>query len=247
MSEARLDFITWKSTPRVQGVFSLKNPQWNPSAEIPGLNLGYNTIEEDSITQRNRALWLEAAGAKPEKTSWGIQIHKNHVQVVEKAGVFPNTDALVTNVPGFSLGVFVADCAAILLADKQAGVIGAVHAGWKGAVAGVLPNAVEEMRKLGAKTSKMEAFVSPCISKEKFEVGEEVAVQFPESVTDRSYQKPHIDLKKFVVDQLLDEGVPETAIKSDPGCTFSEADRFYSFRREKKKSGRMMALITLKK
>ncbi len=245
MSE--FDHISWNPAPEVKAAFSLKNPKWNTGSKIPGLNLGYNTSEDDAITTENRTAWIMSAGADPKLTSWGIQVHQNHVQIVEQPGVFPNTDALVTNKPGYSLAIFVADCAAVLLADPQAGVIGAAHAGWKGAVADIVPRTIAEMISLGAKAESLQAFISPCISQAKFEVGDEVAQQFPAQFVDTSREKPHVNLKGFVEHQLKEAGLLDSSIEVAVGCTVSDAHAFYSFRREKDRSGRMMALITLEK
>lgn len=241
------DHISWNPAPEVRAAFSLKNREWNADSNIPGLNLGYNTSEDDAITTANRNTWIKASGADPKLTSWGIQVHQNHVQVVDQPAVFLNTDALVTNKPGYSLAVFVADCAAVLLADSEAGVIGAAHAGWKGAVADIVPRTISEMVKLGAKAERLKAFVSPCISQANFEVGVEVAKQFPPQFVDSSKEKPHVDLKGFVKHQLLEAGLQDSAIEAADGCTVTDANSHYSFRREKERSGRMMALITLNK
>ena len=240
------EHISWKPAAGIEAAFSLKNPRWNTDSHIPGLNLGYNTSEDDAITTRNRLEWIKSAGGRPELTSWGIQVHQDNVQLVNEPGVFPNTDALVTKRSGHSLAIFVADCAAVLLADSEAGVIGAAHAGWKGAVADIVPKTVVAMEKLGAQPSRIKAFISPCISLAKFEVGEEVADRFPEQFADRSRTKPHVDLKGFVMQQLLDAGLSTEAITLSKECTVGDPKAFYSFRREKQQSGRMMALITLK-
>ncbi|MCH8558268.1 MAG: polyphenol oxidase family protein, partial [Balneolia bacterium] len=118
---------------------------------------------------------------------------------------------------------------------------------WKGAVADIVPRTIAEMVKLGAKAERLEAFISPCISQARFEVGLEVAEQFPARFVDNSREKPHVDLKGFVNQQLLDAGLAGSSITLSEGCTMSKPDAYYSFRREKQQSGRMMALITIKK
>lgn len=244
-SFSSVDTLDWQPHPRVKAVFSLKNPRFREDAAIPGLNLGYNTPEQDEITKANREQFFRACGADPAKTSWGLQVHGARVQRVTKPGVYPDTDALVTSVPGFALGVFVADCAAVLLADPEAGVIATAHAGWKGAVAGILPETIRVMETAGARAEKLRAFVSPCISAARFEVGEEVAAQFPEAFVDRNRSRPYVDLKGFVVHQLLEAGLVKDAIRIADGCTMGDAERFYSYRRDGAKSGRMMGLIQL--
>ncbi|MCH8567984.1 MAG: peptidoglycan editing factor PgeF [Balneolales bacterium] len=241
----QFDHIVWQDNSRFKACFSKVNPAHQASVNVKGLDLGYNTIEKDEITQRNREEWIRCCGAKVEHASWGIQVHGNRVQQVDTPGIFPATDAMVTNKPGIALAVFVADCAGVLLADPDAGVIATAHAGWKGAAADIVNETIREMEKLGANPARMKAFVSPCISFENFEVGEEVAVQFPEEVVDRSYLKPHINLKEFVRMQLLAAGLPEGEISVHPDCTFVNED-YFSYRRQKEKSGRMMGIIFLK-
>jgi len=241
------EHILWKNSQKVKALFSLKNPDYQPEATLPGLNLGYNTAEPQKNTEQNLTDWLVFAGADPEKTALGRQIHKTHIETVKTGGWYADKDGFVTKTPGVSLGIFVADCGGILLADEKNGVIGACHAGWKGAVAGVVQKTVKAMLQSGAERSSIEAFISPCISTKKFEVGEEVATQFPEAFIDHSYAKPHVDLKGYIKDCLIKSGVQDKYITKAEGCTMSDAQSFYSYRREKDKSGRMMALITLKK
>lgn len=246
LTESGISRLVWKDSPKVHATFSLKNPELNPDRPIPGLNLGYNTTEPDAITTANRRRWLQAAGADPERTSWGIQVHGTHIEKADAPGVYPDTDGLICTTPGHSIGIFVADCAAVLLCDEQRGIIAAAHAGWKGAAAGIVPKIVEQMMASGAVAKHIEAFVAPCISQDSFEVGEEVAARFPEAYVSRRAPKPHVDLKGFIIHQLKEKGLPDARIARTSFCTMNDSRRFYSFRREAGQSGRMMALITLK-
>ena len=246
LTESGISRLIWKDSPNVRALFSLKNPEFNGHRPIPGLNLGYNTPAPDAITQENRQFWLRAAGADPARTSWGIQVHGTNIEEVHSPGVFPDTDGLICTQAGHSIGIFVADCAAVLLCDEQRGIIAAAHAGWKGAAAGIVAKTVEKMMAYGARPGHLEAFISPCISQANFEVGEEVARRFPETFVDRSYPKPHVDLGGFIGFQLQEKGVFEKHITRAEGCTMNDGGRFYSYRRESRQSGRMMALITLK-
>lgn len=242
----KFNHILWKNTPVVKGLFSLKNPDFRSDRIPAGLNLGYNTIEEDGITRENMKMWLEFAGAVPHKIATGKQVHGNRVELVQYPGIYEDTDGLVTDVPGMSLGIFVADCGGILISDEEAGIIGACHAGWRGAVSGIIPNTLAAMQNMGARLNKTDAFISPCISMVNFEVGEQVASQFPVEFVDRSNPKPYVDLPGFIKQQMMDCGIAPGKITSAEGCTMAEPDLFYSYRREKSNSGRMMALITLK-
>jgi YfiH family protein len=170
-------------------------------------------------------------------------VHGNTVHIVSEGGIHNDGDGFVTNVPGVAVSVMVADCAAILLADRKARVVGALHAGWRGTVGGIVKSGVDAMVSLGASPSDLEAYIGPCISQSCFELGEEVASQFPDKYVDRSKPKPHADIRGWLKDQLLETGVIHNNIEVDPSCTFADADHFYSYRRQGDASGRMMALI----
>ncbi|MGF1669960.1 MAG: polyphenol oxidase family protein, partial [Balneolaceae bacterium] len=144
------------------------------------------------------------------------------------------------------LGIQVADCAAILLSDPENHIIGASHAGWRGAAAGIVMKTISMMISAGARPDRMIAFISPCISQEKFEVGPEVAEQFPDEYVDsKSFKKPHVDLKGFIKHQLLRTGIPDKQIETSELCTYLDRDKFYSFRRERHRAGRMLGMIRL--
>lgn len=230
----------------ISGYFTLRNHTViHPEAEIAGLNLGLNTNEAREVIMENRAQLLNHLGIAPDKIAMGIQVHKTDVKYIDKGGVYPDTDAFVTDVPGLALSIQVADCAAILLGDGRNKVIAAAHAGWRGAADGIVSKTISGMQEKGAQPAHIKAFISPCISLAKFEVGEETAARFPSEFVDyTSYQKPHVDLKKFIRHELLKAGILEQHIETDAGCTVSE-ERFYSYRRQKDMSGRMLGIIKL--
>src|SRR5699024_4125036 len=209
----------------------------------PGLNLGFNTSEAPDIVAKNRkALWQDQ-NISSDWVAYAKQVHSNRVKVVKNGGTFSNTDALITQVPGLAMAIQVADCAAILLADTQSSTIAAVHAGWRGAVGDILPITLSKMNELGVRNRNIKAFISPCISVKNFEVGTEVSSQFPPKFVDnQSYKKPHIDLKAFLNFQLMKNGILQKAIETAHACTMHSGN-YYSYRREGKQSGRMMAVI----
>jgi YfiH family protein len=226
--------------------FSLRNHgSVQPELDIPGLNLGLNTHEEEKNVLQNRKLLLAEIGLEVHEIAYAIQVHKTNIEVVKHGGTYPNTDAFVTTETNLALAIQVADCAAVLLADNRNRVIGAAHAGWRGAVENIIPKTVKKMITLGAEVKNLKAFISPCISLKNFEVGEEVATQFSDEFVDREhYEKPHVDLKEFIRHQLLGQGMMESKIELDTHCTISD-ERFYSYRRQKEESGRMMGIIKL--
>jgi YfiH family protein len=165
--------------------------------------------------------------------------------VVTSPGTLAETDGLITTEPDLSLGIRVADCAAVLIADPVNQVAGAFHAGWKGAAANIIFKGIDQMIKSGAEPRSMYVFISPCISVANFEVGEEVAVKFPEKFVHRkNHSKPHIDLKAFTIDQLVQKGVQTGRIECSPECTV-DSEAYFSYRRERDRAGRMLALIKL--
>lgn len=160
-----------------------------------------------------------------------------------------SADALVTRCQGFAVGVRVADCVPILLADPRSGAVAAVHAGWRGCVARVLDRAIDVLvAEAGSDPGELLAAIGPHISLAAFEVGEEVAQAIADSahgepVVNRDRPKPHVDLGRTVRAQLLHRGLREEAIERVPGCTYSEPERFHSFRRDGKRSGRHLGAI----
>lgn len=154
-------------------------------------------------------------------------------------------DAVVTDLRGVVAGVNTADCLPLVLIDEEAGVAGAVHAGWRGAVAGIAERAMHEMVRLGADPRRVKALMGPCIVAEEFEVGEEVAARFPEACVSRAYGvKPHVDLPLAVAMQLRGCGVDDIALP--PAGTLSRPDRYFSARALGVSSGRNFTFVLLK-
>ncbi|MCY7271379.1 MAG: peptidoglycan editing factor PgeF, partial [Sphingomonas bacterium] len=188
-----------------------------------------------------------------------VTVHQIHRADVVEAGVWPDddrphADALITDRPGTLLGILSADCAPILLADADAGVIGAAHAGWRGAVAGVAESTIAAMEKLGARRSRIAAAVGPCIAKGNYEVDDAFAERLlaadPDHdrfLTDGPAGKPHFDLASFVVASLAAAGL--TRIEALGLDTYAEPARFFSFRRAthlgEPDYGRQLSLIGL--
>lgn len=212
------------------------------TARIAG-DMGINTRSPQDDTSQNRDALLTKLGRNPESLALVRQVHGNQIIYADRPGILGDADGLVTNRPEITLGILVADCAAVLLADSESGVTGAFHAGWRGAAAGIIPAGIKAMRELGARN--IAAWVSPCISPEAFEVGEEVAMSFPSSfIVRQGNAKPHIDLPGFLMHQMIASGIRKRAIRVDGRCTMTD-HRFFSYRRQGTDSGRMLAVIGL--
>lgn len=216
-------------------------------APFDALNVGYTTGDDEAAVRENRRRLLDALGFDEDVLATVGQVHGTDVARVTEPGHTEQHDALVTDRRGLVLGVPVADCGAVLLADAAAGVVGACHAGWRGTVGGIPIETVEEMQKLGAVPRRIRAYVSPCIGPDDFEVGPEVAAQFDEAHVRRSpaWAKPHVDLPGAIVAQLVEAGLDRAHIEVD-GCSTFDTERFFSYRAEAGTTGRMMGLIGLR-
>jgi len=220
--------------------------------EFESLNCGYSGGDEPELVERNRALALASLGAAPASLCTVRQVHGSTVAVAERAqpGRPSNrADALVTDRPGLTLGVLSADCAPVLLADRAAGVIGAVHAGWRGALAGALEATVQAMGRLGARPERICAAVGPCIAQASYEVGPDLqqpvvdedpgsaALFLPVDGSDRLL----FDLAGYVLRRLARAGVAERdALAED---TFADEARFFSARRTRRRGGARFGLL----
>lgn len=214
-------------------------------APYASLNLGLSTKDPGENVQANRQRLVEAAGFSVDQLVIAGQVHGAKIKVVTKGGLFPGYDGLVTQMPGLLLCISAADCAAVLLADAKARVIGACHSGWRGTVANIAAKTVAEMKILGANPARLRAYVSPCISMEHFEVGPEVAAQFDEAFVHHlpGEPKPRVDLKAVIAAQLEQAGLAPDAIEVSPHCTMGETETFFSYRAESGQTGRMMGFI----
>jgi polyphenol oxidase len=208
------------------------------SGVFAGLNCGAGSSDQAEVVAINRARVAAAMQVAPEAMVGAHQVHSPDVAVVGAAGLLPGTraDALVTDVPGLALCVLTADCMPILLADSEAGVIGAVHAGWRGLLAGVIENAVAAMEGLGAEREAIVAVIGPCISQRAYEVGPELLAAFEAEGDEAGHyfangqgDRYMFDLPGLGLARLRAAGVGHAEWTRH--CTYSDPDRFYSFRR----------------
>lgn len=211
------------------------------------LNLGLSTGDNPQDVASNRRTLFEAAGLDAALLAVAGQVHGVEVQNVDKPGLYAGRDALVTTEANLILAITAADCAVVLLADERASVVAAVHSGWRGTASAITSLAISEMQTFGASVPDIRAYVSPCISVNNFEVGEEVAAQFEERYVVRrpEWPRPHVDLQAAIVDQILDAGVDRNQLETADECTFNHPD-FYSYRASGGTTGRMMGFIALR-
>jgi YfiH family protein len=215
------------------------------------LNLGRAVGDSLENVEENHRRFAEAVGYDAGDLLEVSQVHGNRVHTaVAPDGALSlrsvKADALVTRNVGTPVGVRVADCIPLLLADRKGRAVAAVHVGWRGAVARIAHKAVESLEALGARRADLAAVIGPHIRAEAFEVGEEVAHQIAAAaegaeVIRTEFVKPHADLAKTLTAQLRALGVSE--IDDVGGCTHDEPDRFFSYRRDGARSGRHLAAI----
>ncbi len=212
----------------------------------------YTGDDAAHIVQCRDAL-SKSLGVAADRIVTARQTHSAEVAVIDRLPVEPlvGVDALVTKLKGIVVGVFTADCVPILLCDPVEGVIAAVHAGWRGTVAGIAANAVKAMVGIGAKAERIEAVVGPSICQKCFEVGDEVVAEFARHalslndiiVHNSTTFKAHIDLAAANCHLLVQSGVPRGNILLSGLCTKCQSDRFFSARSLGVNSGRILTGI----
>ncbi len=201
------------------------------------LNCGPGSKDDPDAVAQNRRRVAEALGASQIASLFQIHSPIVHTLTEWKDGPRPEGDAMVTTKPGLALGILTADCAPVLLADAEAGVIGAAHAGWKGALGGVLEATLEAMEKLGALRARVSAAVGPCISQQNYEVGWDFRDRFLErGLRQRRFFVPsdreghyRFDLPAYVVHRLTEAGTG--SVENLGVCTYPAENGFFSFRR----------------
>lgn len=223
---------------------------------VGGLNAGLGSPDDLAAVQQNRALALAAVAPGRQLVSV-YQVHSPRCVTVVEPWTDqgrPEADALVTNRPGLALGIVTADCAPVLLADRDAGVIGAAHAGWKGAVDGVTDQTIAAMEALGARREAIVAAVGPCIAQISYEVDQGFVDLFCADDPDNAvFFAPgraghaQFDLEHYVAHRIAAAGV---GLVERLGLdTYASEARFYSYRRASHRGepayGRQLSLIAL--
>lgn len=203
-----------------------------------GLNTGTGSADDPALVRENRRRIAEWMGVVPDLLLTAYQVHSPDVIVAREpfSGERPKVDAIVTDRPGIAVGASSADCGPVLFADSRARIVGAAHAGWKGAFTGVLENTIATMESLGARREHIIAVLGPSISAANYEVGPEFVARFVEAdganerYFEPSTQPGHalFDLNLYTVDRLNAAGVTAQALGR---CTYAEEDLFYSYRR----------------
>jgi YfiH family protein len=206
------------------------------------LNLGKRTDDTSTNVEENRRRFYSAMAVSSRYIAIPRQVHSNAVAYVSHPGIFPETDGLVTDVPGIALVVQVADCLPIFLYDTRKKAIGLVHAGWKGMTRFIVRKAVEEMvRRFHTHTQDLRVYFGPSIGPCCYEVQDNVASHFLKKYVPDG----KLNLWTCAEDQLVETGVQKEKIEKSGLCTVCLNEWFFSHRASGGKAGRMMAVFGL--
>ena len=226
--------------------------------DMSGLNCGFGSDDSPENVARNRDIALARMGAPEAALVTAYQVHSAKVVRVEDPwprAQSPEVDAMASRKPGIALGILTADCAPVLFVDAEAGVVGAAHAGWRGAISGVLESCLAEMTALGAEKTRIAVAVGPCIGQKSYEVGPEFHEEFinqdPENEAffiPSSKPGHHLfDLASYVGKRLQAQGLASVEVLGVDTC--AEPELFYSYRRctlnGEKDYGRLLSAIML--
>lgn len=248
-----LEIITSDALPVRHGFFTRRGGA--SSGIFAGLNCGVGSTDQSEIVAINRARAAAALDLGPEAL---VSVHQVHsadvVTVTGPLTIRPRADAMVTRVPGLALAVLTADCQPVLFADPEAGVIGAAHAGWRGARDGVIEATVKAMVALGAAPGAISAVIGPTISQKAYEVGPEFVAGFLADDPDNARffapgagERAQFDLPAYGLHRLRAAGVGHAEWTRH--CTYTDAERFYSYRRSNHRQeadyGRLISVIRL--
>jgi hypothetical protein len=204
------------------------------------LNGGLGSGDAPARVAENRARMAAALGVAPDRLVTAYQVHSPDVVVATQPWTraqAPRADAVVTRVRGLAVGVTTADCGPVLLADREAGVVGAAHAGWKGALAGVVEAAIAAMEQLGAARTRIVAALGPTIRQPNYEVGPDFVARFAaDDAANARFFAPAaraghamFDLAGYIAARLQNAGVGR--IEDLGHCTYADPARFFSYRR----------------
>lgn len=232
--------------------FFTRHHGWS-TGPYASLNLSPLVGDDEARVHENLKLVAESLGVPLARLLYAAQVHGNDVAVVgnetDAAALRRHpADAVVSVAAGVACAVRTADCVPLLVADRASGAVAAIHAGWRGVAAGVVAAAISRMRREIGATGDLIVAIGPHISVAAFEVSEEVAEQLCRAspvpdVVQRGAGRPHVDLERILRGQLDQLGVVPAAVERVGGCTVADPDRWFSYRRDGKGSGRHLHAI----
>jgi len=211
--------------------------------EFSSLNLGTNTIDAPNAVGINKNIFFSSLNISDRVIAVPKQIHSSNVLIAEHGGVYSDCDGLITNKRNVCLSIQTADCMPLFLYSEKEHLIGLIHAGWRGAVGGIVKNAINIMiDNFNIDLENINAFIGPCIRQCCYKIKENVASYFPDYYINNDY----LNLPEYVKDELINFGVNEGKIEDSELCTSCNKDIFYSYRRDNGRTGRMLSLMMLR-
>ena len=222
-----------------------------------GLNVGLDSDDTRETVLENRSRVAQSMGVSDDNLMMVYQIHSSDVVLADKPWAMenrPKLDAMVSSTPGLAIGVMTADCGPVLFQDAENGIVGAAHAGWKGATGGILENTISAMETIGAERNNIVAVLGPTISQKHYEVGPEFVENLLRLNTDNdayfvpSQKTDHamFDLPRYIIDRLQSEDVKASWTGN---CTYEDEAQFFSYRRKTHRNeadyGRQISVIKI--
>lgn len=229
-------------------LFGFSTKPGGVSSGTYGLNMSNSTADNNVNVEINRKLFFDELGIKSGEVTFQKQIHSANINYSCRPQHFEDSDALFTDKKNNFLAISVADCIPVFLYEPQKKVVAGIHCGWKGTSAKILILTIEKLiEKFSIDSSEIVAYIGPGISKENYEVSEDVAKLFTEDVKEKINGKYLLDLKAENHRQLISAGVKKENIEVSELCTFKEKELLHSYRRDKERSGRSFGIIGIRK
>ncbi|MBK7475114.1 MAG: peptidoglycan editing factor PgeF [Haliscomenobacter sp.] len=244
-------FKTVHLFPSFPGVIAAESTRNGGVSQAPyaSLNLGLSTDDDEKAVLENRRLFFQSLGIASGQVASAYQVHGCDVKQVETPGRWEGFDALITKRKGIYLTVTVADCTPILIYDPKNQAVAAIHAGWRGTALRIVHQTFSKMKEaFDTNPADCWAYIGTCIDECSYEVDADVADHFPNPYTrwDEGREKFFLDLKKANQAQLLALGLHPAHIEISPYSTVLNNEYYFSYRKEKGQTGRMLNLIGLK-
>lgn len=240
-------FIQPELFSQIPGLYALQTTRHGGVSPAPftTLNLGHNTFDNPANIVKNRTILCNHLSIDLSSLVTADQVHGTRILRAFEGGHHTGYDAFITDRENIFLCILTADCFPVLIYDHEHGAAGAAHAGWKGTAANIAGRTIEAMKEhFGTSPPSCLAWIGTGISVNEYEIGKDVADHFDHKYLHLSPNgRFMLDLAATNVDQLLDAGIPDTSIEVSPFCTARNNSDFFSYRKEKGKTGRMITLI----
>ncbi|MGD9898329.1 MAG: peptidoglycan editing factor PgeF [Calditrichaceae bacterium] len=212
------------------------------------LNLGFNTPDSRTVVQTNRELYFDALEVSEDLLAFPEQVHSSNIQIARGPGVFKKTDALVTNLENLFLTVQTADCFPVFIFDPVKKAVGLVHSGWRGTAQNITGKTIDIMRNaFNSHPENLLIAIGPGVQQNCYQVDDDTASNFsPDFLIADGPGHHKLDVQKAIISQIIQKGVSGKNLEINTACTHCAKDRYFSYRRDRDKSGRMMGVIGLK-